>query len=127
GEANGVHVGEVDYVIESEGGPLAELPNPPPSAVDRAVAGFIAAEVDAGACLQIGIGGMPNAVCTLLKAAGVRDLGIHTEMLTDGLIDLYRSGLVTGARKQIDVGKVAFTFALGSRTMYQTIDRNPDM
>jgi acyl-CoA hydrolase len=127
GDANGVHVDEVDYVIEGDDGPVTELPNPPPTAIDHAVARFITAEVDDGACLQIGIGGMPNAVCTLLKAAGVKDLGIHTEMLTDGLIDLYRAGLVTGARKQIDVGKVTFTFALGSRTIYETINHNRDM
>src|SRR5579864_325254 len=127
GDANGLHVSEVDYVIEGDDAPLAELPNPPPSEIDHAVARFICAEVDDGACLQIGIGGMPNAVCTLLREAGVKDLGIHTEMLTDGLVDLYRAGLVTGAKKQLDVGKVAFTFALGSKSIYETIDRNPDM
>ena len=57
----------------------------------------------------------------------MKDLGIHTEMLTDGLIELFLAGLVTGARKQLDVGKVAFTFSLGGKTMYEAIDRNPDM
>ncbi len=127
GPKNGVHVSEVDYLIDGDGSELAELPNPPPGAVDEAVAHFIAPEVEDGACLQIGIGGMPNAVCSLLKQAGVKDLGVHTEMLTDGLLDLYQSGLVTGARKQIDVGKVVYTFALGSRALYRAADRNPDM
>ena len=58
---------------------------------------------------------MPNAVCGLLAESGVRDLGIHTEMLVDGIIDLYEAGLVTGARKTLDPGKMVFTFALGSR------------
>ena len=75
----------------------------------------IAAEIEDGACLQIGIGGMPNAVCTLLLESGVRDLGIHTEMLTDGIIDLYKAGRITGARKTLDPGKIVFTFALGSQ------------
>ena len=68
---------------------------------------------------------MPNAVCALLKDAGVRDLGIHTEMLVDGMIDLYEAGLVTGARKTINRGQIVFTFAAGSRRMYDFIDRNP--
>ena len=127
GPRNGVHVSEVDYLIEGDASGLAVLPNPPPSAIDEAVARLIAPEIEDGACLQIGIGGMPNAVCSLLKESGVRDLGIHTEMLTDGLMDLYASGLVTGARKQLDVGKVVLTFALGSRALYASTDRNPDL
>jgi acyl-CoA hydrolase len=93
--------------------------------VDRKVAALIAAEIPDGACLQIGIGGMPNAVCGYLKDAGVRDLGIHTEMLVDGMIDLIEAGLVTGARKTIDRYQVVFTFALGSQKQYRFIDRNP--
>ena len=127
GLENGVHVDEVDFIIDADEAPPAEMPNPPPSEIDKAVARLIAAEVEDGACLQIGIGGMPNAVCSLLKDAGVRDLGVHTEMLTDGLIELYRSGCVTGARKAIDQGKVTFTFGMGSRAMFDAADRNPDM
>ncbi|MFC7477635.1 acetyl-CoA hydrolase/transferase family protein [Dankookia sp. GCM10030260] len=127
GVANGVHASEVDYVIEGDNAPVPTLPNPAATAVDQAVAGFITAEIEDGACLQIGIGGMPNAVCGLLADAGVRDLGIHTEMLPDGLAELYRKGLVTGARKALDPGKVVYTFAVGSEALYRTIDRNPDL
>ncbi len=127
GEQNGIHLSEVDYVIDGDDRPPAELPNPPPGGVDREVARHIAAEIEDGACLQIGIGGMPNAVCSLLLESGVRELGVHTEMLTDGMIDLYRSGRVTGSRKTLDRGKVVFTFALGSASLYEAIDRNPDM
>ena len=114
GDQNGVHVSEVDYIIEGDDQPPAELPNPPPSEIDRAVARRIAAEIEDGACLQIGIGGMPNAVCTLLLESGVRDLGVHTEMLTDGIAELYKAGRITGSRKTLDPGKIVFTFALGS-------------
>ena len=69
---------------------------------------------------------MPNAVCSQLLESGVRELGIHTEMLTDGLVDLYQAGRVTGSRKTLDPGKVVFTFALGLRGLYSAIDRNPD-
>lgn len=126
GEETGVHVSEVDYVIQGDSQPAPELPNPPATEVDRAVARLITAEVEDGACLQIGIGGMPNAVCSLIAESGIKDLGIHTEMLTDGIIDLYKAGKVTGARKQIDRGKIVATFALGSKMLYETIDRNAD-
>ena len=126
GRENGVHVSEVDFIIEGDHQPFAELPNPEPGEIDRIVAGRIAAEVEDGSCLQIGIGGMPNAVCSLLLESGVKDLGIHTEMLTDGLALIYRSGRVTGSRKTLDPGKITYTFALGSRSLYATANRNPD-
>ncbi|MEO5838699.1 MAG: acetyl-CoA hydrolase/transferase C-terminal domain-containing protein [Acidimicrobiales bacterium] len=124
---NGIHVSDVDYIIEGDGQPAAELPNPPPTDADREVARLIAGEIDDGACLQIGIGAMPNAVCSLLMESGVRDLGIHTEMLTDGIIDLYKAGIVTGARKTHNPGKIVCSFGLGSRATYATIDHNPDI
>jgi acyl-CoA hydrolase len=124
GTQNGVHASEVDWVVEGANDPLPELANPSASDVDRKVAALIAAEVEDGACLQIGVGGMPNAVCALLKEAGVRDLGIHTEMLVDGMIDLVEAGLVTGARKRLNRYQMAFTFAAGSRRQYDFIHRN---
>ena len=126
GEQNGVHLGEVDYIIEGDNQPTPELPNPPPSDIDRAVARQIAAEIDDGACLQVGIGGMPNAVCSSLLESGVRDLGVHTEMLTDGILSLYKAGLISGANKSLDPGKIVFTFALGSKELYAATHRNPD-
>ena len=127
GSHNGIHVSEVDHIIEGNDLPAPELPNPPPSDVDRAVAHLIAGEIEDGSCLQVGIGGMPNAVTSLLLESGVRDLGVHTEMLTDGIIDLYRAGVVTGARKQTHPGKIVCSFGLGSQAMYSTIDRNEDI
>jgi acyl-CoA hydrolase len=126
GEQTGVHVSEVDYIVEGDSTPPAELLNPPPTEVDRAVARRIASEIDEGACLQIGIGAMPNAVCSLLMENGVRDLGVHTEMMIDGIVDLYRAGLVTGTRKKLNPGKLVYTFAVGSRELYAALDRNPD-
>jgi acyl-CoA hydrolase len=125
GAENGVYLRDVTHVIDGGAGVLAELPNPPPSPVDEAVAALIAAEIDDGACLQIGIGGMPNAVCAALRDAGKRDLGIHTEMFVDGMIDLVEAGVVTGACKAIDPGRIVFTFAAGSRRQYEFLDRNP--
>jgi acyl-CoA hydrolase len=126
GAGNGLHMSEVDYVIEGDAGPPPELPNPPPGEADRAVARLIAAQVEDGSCLQVGIGGMPNAVCSLLLESGVRNLGVHTEMLTDGLIELYKGGAITGSAKTLDPGISSFSFAFGSRELYRTVDRNPD-
>jgi acyl-CoA hydrolase len=125
GGEESVHASEVDYVIEGPDEALPELANPPPTDVDRQVAALIAAEIEDGACLQIGIGGMPNAVCASLKDAGVKDLGIHTEMFVDGMIELVEAGLVTGARKKLNPYQSTFTFALGSRKVYDFIHRNP--
>ncbi len=127
GENNGVHASEVDYVIEGDNAPVPELRNPAPTEVDRAVARHIASEIGDGACLQIGIGAMPNAVCSLLRESGARNLGIHTEMLTDGIVDLYKAGCVTGARKRLNPGKLVYTFALGTKDLYAAIDRNADL
>jgi acyl-CoA hydrolase len=127
GVENGLHESQVDYIIEGDGQPVPELPSPEPTDADSAVARLIAAEIDDGACLQIGIGAMPNAVCSLLMESGVRNLGVHTEMLTDGIIDLYRAGVVTGSAKTSHPGKIVCSFGLGSRKLYDTIDHNPDI
>lgn len=66
-------------------------------------------------------------MCGLLLESGIKDLGIHTEMLTDGIIDLYRAGRVTRNRKKLNPGKMVCTFALGSRYLYDAIDHNPDI
>ncbi len=127
GQDTGIHLSEVDYIIEGDNAPIPELPNPVPTELDRAVAQHIIGEIEDGACLQIGIGGMPDAVCGLLVNAGIKDLGVHSEMMTDGIAELYRAGLITGARKKLDPGKITYTFAAGSRALYDTLDRNHDM
>jgi acyl-CoA hydrolase len=127
GVENAIHVSQVDYVITDGGGSNPVIKNPPVSEIDRQIAQLIAGEIEDGACLQIGIGSMPNAVCSMLKDAGVRDLGVQTEMLSDGLIDLYEAGLITGARKTLDPGKMVFTFAAGSQRQYDVMHRNKDI
>jgi acyl-CoA hydrolase len=126
GMQNGLHVSEVDYIIEGDNAAAPELPNPPPTDVDRAVARQIAGEIEDGACLQIGIGGMPNAVCSALAEGSQRDLGIHTEMLTDGILQMHQAGRITGARKQMDPGKITYSFGLGSKALYSAVDKNEE-
>ncbi|HSP98889.1 MAG TPA: acetyl-CoA hydrolase/transferase C-terminal domain-containing protein [Candidatus Dormibacteraeota bacterium] len=124
GSENAIHLRDVTHVIDGGRGTLPELANPPTTTADQAVAALIAAEIEDGACLQIGIGGMPNAVCEALTTAGLRDLGIHTEMFVDGMVDLVEAGVVTGARKAIDPFQIVFTFAAGSRRQYDFLHHN---
>ena len=127
GVGQGLHVSQVDFVIDGAGLALPELPSAPLTDADRAVGRLIAAEIENGSCLQIGIGAMPNAVCAILLESGVKDLGVHTEMLTEGIVDLYRGGIVTGSRKNVLPGKIVCTFGIGSQAMYDALDHNPDV
>ena len=127
GEGTGVHISEVDFIIDGDDSMPTVLPNPPVTDVDRAVAKLITGEIEDGACLQIGIGGMPNAVCTTLLVSNVQDLGVHTEMMTDGIAELIRGGRVTNARKTLNPGKTIYSFALGSAELYKLLDHNKDI
>ena len=95
----------------------------PPTEVDRRIGEHVAALVEDGACLQLGIGGIPNAVLELLH--GRRDLGIHSEMFSDGVVRLIESGAVTNAKKSIHPGRTIASFAVGSRRLYDFVDDNP--
>jgi acyl-CoA hydrolase len=127
GSEDSVHLSEVDGIIDAAGAgsPLPELPNPPVSEVDRQVAVHVLSLIEDGACLQVGVGAMPNAVCSELARSGLRDLGVHTEMMVDGIVDLYESGAVTGIHKTSDPGKLAYTFAAGSQRLYAFLDDSP--
>ena len=122
GSGAAIHVSEVDMIVEHDA-PLPELPvraaGPEMEAISRTVAGM----VPDGACLQMGVGALPNLVCAALT--GRSDLGVHTEALCPGIIDLMRSGNITNARKAQNVGKTIYTFAMGQQAMYDFIDDNP--
>jgi acyl-CoA hydrolase len=125
GVENGVHIDQVDYVIDAGRRTLPELANPPAGPIEQKIAGLIAEEIENGACLQVGIGAMPNAVCELLVESPVKDLGVHTEMFVDSLMRLYQAGKITGAHKKLDRFQMAYCFAAGSSQMYEFLDRNP--
>jgi acyl-CoA hydrolase len=124
GIENAVHINDVEFVLDAGASAMPELKNPAASAVDRKVAELIAPEIPSGACIQIGIGAMPNAVCELLAVAPIKDLGVHTEMFVDSLVSLYQAGKVTGAHKATNRYQMAYTFAAGSKRMYDFLDRN---
>lgn len=117
-----LHLDEVDYVIESNYFP-AELPDTEPNEKDIAIGSNIASQINDGDCIQLGIGGIPNAVASALK--NKKDLGVHTEMLTTGLMKLAKLGVVTNKRKTLHKGKMVCTFAMGSKELYEFIDHNP--
>ncbi len=117
-----VHESEVDYFVKVDY-PIPELPDAEPNEKDLAIGKLIAELINDGDCLQLGIGGIPNAVAASLT--GKKDLGIHTEMLTTGMMKLFKAGAVTGAKKQIHTGKMAAAFAMGTRELYDFLDDNP--
>lgn len=117
-----IHIGEIDLAVEVEA-PLVEHLEPGPTTESRAIAGHIAALIEDGATLQMGIGGIPNAVLSALRSH--RDLGIHTEMFTDGLLPLVEAGVVTGARKSVKPGVIVSAFVIGTRRLYGFVADNP--
>ena len=117
-----VHISDVTAIVEHEA-PLNELPVPPDRPEDAAMGQLIADLIPDGACIQLGIGGVPNAVAKSLRDH--KDLGIHTEMFVDSMVDMIEEGIVTGAQKTFHPGKAVYAFAAGSRRMYEFLDDNP--
>ncbi len=116
-----LHVSEVDAIVEYDTPLLEHVPRPVHPA-ELKIAQHIAGLVPEHACLQIGVGGLPNAVCEVLKDR--KDLGVHTEVLTPGLADLIKSGAVTNRFKKINTGKTVFTFSLGDQALYDFMNEN---
>lgn len=116
-----IHISEVDYIVENTA-PLPELPVVEPNEKDTIIGKYIAELIEDGSTIQLGIGGIPNAVAAQLK--NKKDLGIHTEMFTDGMVDLFEAGVITNKKKTMWKGKSIATFALGSKKLYDFIDDN---
>jgi acyl-CoA hydrolase len=119
---NQIHVSQVSGWVEVDR-PLVEVPGSEPADIDRSIARHVVDRIPNGATMQIGIGSIPNALLDGLR--GHRDLGVHTELLSDSLIELIESGVVTGTRKRLNPGKVVTTFALGTRRLYDFLHENP--
>ncbi len=125
GAQESVHISRVDYVVEGPNTAIRELHPAEPSDVERRIGLHIMPEIQDGACLQLGIGGLPNAIGSLIAQSDLRDLGIHSEMLVDSIIDLDLAGKITGNGKRIDRFKIAYTFGMGTQRLYDYIDGNP--
>ncbi len=119
-----IHISRVDYIVEADY-PIPELTPAIPGAIDKKIASLIIDQLADGCCLQLGIGGMPNAVGGMIANSDLKDLGIHTEMFVDSMVDMVEKGRVTGARKKIDRHKIVATIALGTQRTYDFINGNP--
>lgn len=128
GTENNVHISDVDFIVEGSNPPIGELGGGgAASEVDKAVAKLIVNEIPDGACLQLGIGGMPNAVGSLIAESDLKDLGVHTEMYVDAFVDIAKAGKINGSRKNIDRFRQAFAFGCGTKKMYDYLDENPEI
>ena len=122
-----INIQDVTYVVEGSNPPVAQLGSAAPSEIDIAVANLIVPQIPNGACLQLGIGGMPNAVGAMIAQSDLKDLGVHTEMYVDGFVDIAMAGKINGKNKNLDYGRQVFAFAAGSQKLYDYVNRNPDV
>lgn len=127
GYENGVHIDDVDMIVESENTPIPEMGSAPPTEVDQKVAELIVSQIPNGACLQLGIGGMPNAVGKMIAESDLKDLGVHTEMYVDAFVDIAKAGKINGSKKNIDRFRQTFAFGAGTKKMYDYVDDNPEI
>ena len=122
-----IHIRNVDYIVEGGRHPLVELPASPVSDVERRIASQIVSQLKDGSTIQIGIGGVPNAVGEVLAESDLKDLGMHTEMLADAFLKLHQCGKLTNARKNIDRHKGVWSFCAGSTELYDWVADNPGL
>lgn len=122
-----VHLSRADRIVEAGYRPLWEMPMPAPSETDRQIAARILPYIRNGATLQLGIGGLPNALGELIADSELKDLGMHTELCTDGYLALYKAGKLTNRRKTLRSGKGVLGLAIGSRELYDWLDGNSEI
>ena len=127
GTENWVHISQVAGVVEGTNPPMGQMAAPGAATeVDLAVANLIVPQIPNGACLQLGIGGMPNAIGAMIAESDLKDLGVHTEMYVDSFVDMAKAGRITGRCKNIDNGRQVYAFGAGTQKMYDYLDNNPE-
>ncbi|SKC48127.1 Acyl-CoA hydrolase [Maledivibacter halophilus] len=119
-----LHVNDIDYMIEVDYD-VPEIPDAQPNEKDLKIGAYIAEYINDGDCIQLGIGGIPNAVTASLM--NKKDLGVHTEMITTGMMKLAKAGVITGKQKNFNKGKMVAAFALGTKELYDFMDNNPSI
>lgn len=120
-----VHLSEIDWFVEGKNEPLPELNAFESTKITKQIANYVLNLIPNGACIQLGIGTIPSAVGYAVAASDLKDLGIHSEMLGDAIMEMYLAGKVSGSHKQIIRGKMVYTFAMGSQKLYKFLDKNP--
>lgn len=119
---NFIHISDIDYIVESSR-PVVELQPSKIGDVERKIGSYCASLIEDGSTLQLGIGAIPDAVLLFLKDK--KDLGIHSEMISDGVVELVESGVITNKKKTLHPGKIVVTFLMGTKRLYDFIDNNP--
>ncbi|AND83913.1 4-hydroxybutyrate CoA-transferase [Clostridium tyrobutyricum] len=121
---NFIHVSDIDYIVESSR-PVVEMQPSKIGDVEKAIGKYCASLVEDGSTLQLGIGAIPDAVLLFLKDK--KDLGIHSEMISDGVVELVKAGVITNKKKTLHPGKIVVTFLMGTKKLYDFIDNNPEV
>ncbi|HMB20921.1 MAG TPA: acetyl-CoA hydrolase/transferase C-terminal domain-containing protein [Spirochaetota bacterium] len=126
GNEEAVHISRLDYIVEAPPEQnLYDAPQVPPTEIDTEIAKHVMQYIYDGCCIQLGIGGMPNMVGSLIAQSDLKNLGGHTEMFVDAYVDMIESGKMNGSQKNIDRFKCSYTFAIGSKRMYDFMHNNP--
>lgn len=126
GQENCIHISDVDYIVEGDNLDLPVISSVEVSDIDRKIAQFIVGEIENGSTIQLGVGALPNAVGTMIAESDLKDLGIHTEMLVDAYLSMFRAGKITNKLKNIDKGKSVWSFCVGSKELYDWVDGNTE-
>ncbi len=123
-----INIQDVAHVVEGDNPPVAQMGGGGAiTEVDKTVASLVVPQIPDGACLQLGIGGMPNAIGAMIAQSDLKDLSVHTEMYVDAFVDMAAAGKITGRHKALDRGRQVFAFAAGTQKLYDYIDHNPDV
>lgn len=119
-----INVKDVDFIVEKDH-EIAELPQPPVTETDKQIASYIVERIEDGSTIQIGLGGVANAVGFFLE--NHKHLGVHTEMFVDSMVDLAEKGAIDGSQKTLNPGEITCSFGIGSKRLYDFMDRNPSL
>ncbi|CFX02235.1 Acetyl-CoA hydrolase/transferase [Syntrophomonas zehnderi OL-4] len=121
-----VHISEIDYIIEGSNTPVfCTPPSGAPTAAEKKIAEQIVAEIVDGACIQLGIGALPNLIGNMIAESDLKDLGVQSEMFCDAYVNMYETGKITNRKKAIDINKSTYSFSLGTQATYDFLDNNP--
>ena len=124
---NDIHIDDVDMIVEGDNPPISEMAaGGEPTDVDIAVANLIVPQIPNGACLQLGIGSMPNTIGSFIAKSDLKDLGVHTEMYVDAFVDIAKAGKINGSRKNHGRGKQVYAFGAGTKKLYDYVNKNPE-
>jgi acyl-CoA hydrolase len=121
-----IHISEVDQVVCGEHSPLPDIVSKLPSEAERAIANIIVSMIDSGSVLQLGIGGLPDMVGTLIAESDLKELGCHTEMIGNSYLQLYKAGKLSNGKKNIHRNKSIWTIAIGNSELYQWLNNNAE-